>query len=127
MRPTAAHEKNAITRIESGRLGPTTETRAIANSRNGNDSTRSMSRARTHVDRATEVAGDQTDDQPSGTASAVESTPTSSEIRAPYTTRMKMSRPRLSVPNQNWRLGPTGSPAVVRPVSPELVVRAGAR
>ena len=47
MRPTEAQLKNAITSTETARLGPATETSAIANSRNGNDSTTSMSRART--------------------------------------------------------------------------------
>ena len=44
-RPTEAHEKNAITKIEIHRPGPTIETSAIAKSRNGNDSTTSISRA----------------------------------------------------------------------------------
>jgi hypothetical protein len=46
MRPTAAQEKNAITRIDTVRLGPTTLTRATAKSRKGKDSTTSMNRAR---------------------------------------------------------------------------------
>ena len=46
-RPTEAQEKNAITRSTTFRLGPTTETSAMAKSRNGNDSTTSMKRART--------------------------------------------------------------------------------
>ena len=44
MRPTDAQEKNAITMMITDRLGPTTETSAIAASRNGNESTRSISR-----------------------------------------------------------------------------------
>jgi hypothetical protein len=31
--------------------------------------------------------------------------PTVTEMRAPYTTRLQMSRPRLSLPIQNWALG----------------------
>jgi hypothetical protein len=44
-RPMAAQEKKAITSIEIVRLDPNTDTRAIASSRYGNDSTMSMKRA----------------------------------------------------------------------------------
>src|SRR6516165_2628993 len=43
MRPTAAHEKNAITPMMTVRLGPTTATSAMAASRNGNERMRSIS------------------------------------------------------------------------------------
>ena len=35
---------------------------------------------------------------------------TISEVRAPYITRTNSSRPLSSAPNQNWWLGPLGSP-----------------
>ena len=38
-------------------------------------------------------------------ASATVANPTVMEIRAPYTTRLQMSRERLSVPIQNCALG----------------------
>ena len=46
-RPIAAQEKNAITSMEMVRLDPNTDTRAMASSRYGNDSTMSMKRAST--------------------------------------------------------------------------------
>ena len=44
MRPTEAHEKKAITAIVIVRPGPSSETSAIANIRNGRARTASMNR-----------------------------------------------------------------------------------
>ena len=70
------------------------------------------------VDDAAEVAGREPDDDADRPRSmAVATTPTSSEIRAPYAIRTRMSRPRSSVPSQKVPFGPTGRPSGVRPVS----------
>lgn len=44
IRPTEENEKNEITPIATGRLGPITDTSAMANTRYGSDSTTSMKR-----------------------------------------------------------------------------------
>ena len=41
--------------------------------------------------------------------------PTVSDVRAPYRSRLSSSRPSLSVPSGNLAVGPSGSPALVRP------------
>ena len=62
IRATAAQLKNAMMPIDRRRLGPTMETSAIATSRNGNDRTTSMKRARKLSSGSPEVAGRETDD-----------------------------------------------------------------
>ena len=43
-------------------------------------------------------------------ASPEATTPTNSEVRAPYIVRTKRSRPAESAPNQNELFGPYGTP-----------------
>src|SRR6185437_3607524 len=100
MRPTAAQENSAMTTMITSRLGPTTDTSAMAASRNGNDSTRSMSRDSTESTNPPRNPASRPMVVPMMTALTLEKMPTISEIRAPYMVRTNTSRPRSSVPNQ---------------------------
>src|SRR6185312_3290751 len=84
MRPTAAQENSAMTTMMTVRLGPTTDTSAMAASRNGNDSTRSMNRDSTESASPPRKPAVSPMVVPMMTALMLENTPTISEIRAPY-------------------------------------------
>ena len=83
IRPTAAHEKSAMTTMITVRLGPTTETRAMAASRNGNDSTRSISRDSSESASPPRKPASRPIVVPMMTALTLAKIPTISEIRAP--------------------------------------------
>ena len=60
---------------------------------------------------AAEEAGGQPDDEPDQRPRCTEATtPTISDVRAPYIVRTKRSRPSPSAPNQNCEFGPFGTP-----------------
>src|SRR3954447_4827360 len=135
MRATDAQLKKPITSTVTVRLGPVTETSAIATSRNGTDSTTSISRARivSVIPPRNPAASPST--TPMTTVIAVAAPPTSSDTRAPYAIRTRMSRPRSSVPSQNVPFGPRGNPSGVSPMSrycsfggcPVIAVNTGAK
>src|SRR6266542_2811044 len=103
MRPTVAQEKNAITSTEMVRLEPAIETRAIAKSRKGNESTTSISRPSAVSTTPPRKPASRPTTTPTATASTVARTPTTREIRVPYAIRTRTSRPRSSVPSQKRR------------------------
>ena len=83
IRPTDAQVKKAITVTLIVRLGPTTATRASANTRNGSDSTTSISRERARSTSPPYHPAAMPTTVPTSTASALASTPTSSDTRVP--------------------------------------------
>src|SRR3984957_1864094 len=124
-RPIDAQPKKPSTMITIGRPGPmnpkigcttATEKRVIANSRNGTASSQSMNRARIESTRPPKSPAARPMTVPPITVTAVATTPTNSEIRAPYAMRTSRSRPRSSVPSRNVPFGPMGVPAGVSPV-----------
>ena len=101
MRATDAQLKKPMTRMVTVRLGPVIDTSAIASRMNGRDRTTSMILARTESIHPPKKPAMRPTTAPVTTVSPVATTPTRSEIRAPYAIRTRMSRPRSSVPSQN--------------------------
>ena len=83
MRPTDAQLKKPMTSTVTSRLGPVMDTRAIATSRNGIDSTTSIRRARIVSTTPPRKPAARPTTTPIATVRAVATTPTSSEMRAP--------------------------------------------
>ena len=117
IRPTTAQLKKAITAIDTIRLGPTIDTSAIANSRRGNERITSMKRESAVSTTVPKYPATMPTIPPTMTARPLATTPAISEIRVPYATRTRTSRPRSSAPNRNVRLGPAGKPNEFRAVN----------
>src|SRR5882757_2024115 len=83
MRPTDAHEKKAITATEIVKLGPSSETSAIAKTRYGRERTTSMNRDNTLSTGPQKYPAVRPTTTPTTTARPEATKPTSSDILAP--------------------------------------------
>jgi hypothetical protein len=111
-RAIPVHDTIPITSRMLNRLGPSTDTSAIASSRPGSVSITSVKRIRMKSTVPPKNPAASPIATPMVSVTAIAAMPTSSEIRAPKMIRESTSRPSSSVPSRNNREGAAGSPKV---------------
>jgi hypothetical protein len=123
------HDVIPMTTMMMSSERPRIDARTIARGRNGITRNQSVSRIRTASDFPPKYPATIPITAPMVTEMRVATSPTMSEGRDPHTVSVKTDRPKLSVPNGNWRLGGCrGVPVHVHVGSrPSLLAISGAK